>query len=147
MMQRHFILMLGVALLFVSCSDGDKSLANKAGDKVGQVLTDFAGGMGKGIDKQMLVKVELSDELSKRGLTMSVSKQDSLAAKTVVLYLIASKNFNGKLLAKAINEQGLEIGRTTAFLKLGKDEAKYVSFKFHNEMDSQLVKSYQVSLL
>ena len=146
-MIRYFALfLLGVPFL-ISCSDGDGGLAKKTGDKVGRVITDFAGGMGKGIDKQMLVKAELSDELTKKGLAMSVSKQDSLAEKSIVLYLIASKEFNGKLLAKAINDQGLEVGRSTTQLKLAKDEAKYVYFKFHKEMDAQLVKSYQVSLL
>ena len=56
-------------------------------------------------------------------------------------------NFNNKVIAKAYNSQGLEIGRSIIRLKLAKDEAKYVTFEFHKEMDSQLVKSYYVDLL
>jgi len=146
-MIRFTLLLLIIIPLLFSCSDGEGSLADKAGDKVGKVLTDFGKGMGKGIDKQMLIKVDLSEEITSKGISMSVAKQDNIAEGSIVLYLIAAKEFNGNLLAKALNEKGLEIGRTTTELKLKKDEAQYVYFKFHNEMDAQLVKSYLVSLL
>jgi hypothetical protein len=146
-MARYIFILFLILPLLVSCSDEDGSLAGKAGDKIGQTLTDFAGGVGKGVDKQMLVKADLSEKLSQKGLSMSVAKQDSVADKSIVVYLIASENFEGNLLAKAINNDGQEIGRATSELKMAKDEAKYINFKFNEEMDSQLAKKYSVDLL
>jgi hypothetical protein len=145
-MIRLFSIFCILVFTLAGCGDGDESIANKAGDSVGQALTDFAGGMGKGIDKQMIIKVELSSKLQEKGLSVSVSKQDSLIEKTIVLYFIAARDFEGILLAKGLNKGGQEIGRATTEVNLKQDEAEYTYFKFHKEMDSQLVDHYVVDI-
>ncbi len=42
------------------CKEDGKDVASKAGAKVGETLTGFAAGVGKGMDKQMAVNVELA---------------------------------------------------------------------------------------
>ena len=50
------------------------------------------------------------------------------------------------MVAKAINENGQEIGRATSALSLAADDAKLISFKFGAEVDATEVKSYLVDL-
>lgn len=48
------------------------------------------------------------------------------------------------LLAKAVNSDGVEIGRSRAEVEFQKDDARYVSFPFESEMDSAMVKRYEI---
>jgi hypothetical protein len=105
-------------------------------------MADFASGVGGGVDKQLAVTVELSEELSSLGLSKTVSKA---ALKELNVYLIAAKPVKGTLLAKALNKEGQEIGRATAEVEFAADDAKYVPFRFDVEMDSQLVDKYTIS--
>ncbi len=47
-----------------------------------------------------------------------------------------------KLIAKALTNEGQEIGRSVQEVEFTADDAKYVTFAFASEMDSQLVDKY-----
>lgn len=150
------ILAVAVALFLVGCGSregSDKSVAQQAGDQVGRTVTDFARGVGHGVDKQLEVSVELSEELTNLGLSKTVAKVAPYSApptpgkdKVLSVYLIAQKPFAGQLLAKGLNAEGQEIGRATAEVTLAADDARYVIFTFPKEMDSQRVAKYVLSL-
>ncbi len=55
---------------------------------------------------------------------------DTDKEKKVNIYLIAKKDFKGKLMMKAFNEDKKEIGRSSIEVTIKKDEAKYVDFSF-----------------
>ena len=71
--------------------------------------------------------VSLGSSVIDKGLSMTSSKSDQ--AK-VEVYLISTDIVEGELLAKALNVQGKEIGRSKQTLNLGKDDAKLVTFNF-----------------
>jgi hypothetical protein len=50
------------------------------------------------------------------------------------------------VVARAFNADGLEIGRTKKEIVIEKDDAKYVTFEFDSQMDSQMVKQYAIGL-
>lgn len=134
--------------LVAGCGKGDESIARKAGSKVGETITDFATGMGKGIDRKMNVRVELSETVTGSGLSNTVAKLDSLIANNnLSVYLISTRPYKGKLIAKALNADGQEIGRATAEIDLGENDAKYFLFPFHKEMDSQLATRYTIDVV
>lgn len=148
-MSGKIILLFAILLLAAGCGKKGESVAKTAGNKVGETITDFATGIGKGIDKQMTVNVELSDELVKKGLEKTVAKStglDSPREKGISVYFIAKLPFDAKLIAKAINKEGQEIGRSVVDVELSADDAKYVTFMFAPEMDTQLVDKYLISL-
>ena len=119
--------------------------AKNAGQKMGETVTDFASGVGKGIDKRLKVSVELSESLKNLGVRNTVSKSTSLdhgKQKGIAVYLIASKPVNLSLTAKAQNDEGDEIGRAKSTATFAADDAKYVTFTFDPEMDTQLVHQY-----
>ena len=70
-----YITMFGlIATLLVSCGKKDDGIAKKAGEVIGQQVTDFTKGVGKGIDQKMMVVVSLSPQVQALGLTNTVAK-------------------------------------------------------------------------
>jgi hypothetical protein len=142
-MQRVIIAIVCL-LLIVGCGKKEESITKKAGAKVGEALTDFASGVGKGVDKKMEVKVELSKTITDSGVSTTISKLDALGKKTLTVYFIAEKPFKSKLIAKAINSQNQEIGRASANVDFAANDAKYINFDFHKETDTQMVSKYLI---
>ena len=64
----------------------------------------------------------------------------------ITVYFLAAGPFKGKLVAKATNKEGQEIGRSVVDVEFSADDAKYVSFPFPEEMDAQLVQEYRVDI-
>lgn len=127
-------------------SSCEKEKAGEAGSKIGEALTEFTSGVGEGVDKQMAVKVDLSEALTKRGLTATTAKAAALgdSEKGFTAYLMSEKQYEGKLIAKALNAEGKEIGRSVVEVKFTDDDAQYVKFAFASEMDQQLVDKYTI---
>lgn len=66
--------------------------------------------------------------------------------KGITAYFIASRPVDAMLIAKALNAEGQEIGRSSVAVKLAAEDAKYVTFTFDAEMDTQLVDKYVVDV-
>ncbi len=143
MMRTVGILALS-ALLFAGCHRSDESLAKRAGKKVGETVTDFAKGVGAGVDKQLNVNVELGKDLVDAGLSKTVAKGSESQSHAITVYLLSTKPFKGTLVSQAMNAEGLEIGRAATDVDLAASDAKYVTFTFPAEMDMQLVAKYAV---
>lgn len=142
-MIKTLILFITLTLIY-GCGNDD-SLAKKAGNKVGETLTDFASGVGEGVDEKMLVIVNLSEPLKAKGLSKTISKSLGLD-KGFSVYLISQKTLSSKLIAKAIDKSGQEIGRVVVSVEFAADDAKYIIFKFNDELDMQLVKSFNLAI-
>ena len=134
------ILILGV----YGCGKKDESLAKKAGSKIGSTLTDFTTGIGKGIDKQMKVKVELSDELKGLGISKTIAKSMGLDKKGITVYLLSKDEMKIKLIAKAFNANNLEIGRSVVDANFQTDDAQYIEFEFNENLDRSMVTKYLI---
>ena len=50
--------------------------------------------------------------------------------RSLVLYVIFNKDFDGKLTAKAFDEQNLEMGRSLVQLSGKQGDAKFIEFHF-----------------
>ena len=147
-MTKHTFLLLTL-LLIVGCGDKDNKSVHRAGEQVGETVTDFAKGIGRGVDNSLEVKVELTEPVSKLGLETTVAKTGGaggMEKNTITVYFIASRPVKTLLLAKALNADGDEVGRAAEELELDADDAKYVTFTFAPEMDSQRVEKYVLAL-
>jgi hypothetical protein len=140
--------LLALAMVSIGCGKDGEGIANKAGEKLGQQVTDFTKGVGKGIDQKMSVDVSLLPEVKSLGLTNTIAKSLGLdtSKKGISVYFIASQSFSNTLVARALSGEGLEVGRCKKLLSLQKDEAAYVTFEFDSEMDSAMVKKYTIGL-
>ena len=138
-------IVLTVSLL--GCSDTKQSGAESLGESIGKNVTEFAQGIGTGVDAQMKIKIELAPALEQSGISYTVAKQDTAlvdSKKTIAVYFLSTKEFQGELIAKAFNAEGQEIGRATVDVSFKADDAQYISFAFQPEMDRQLVEVYRI---
>lgn len=133
-------LFVALVVLLAGCS--------KTGEAVGEKITDFTKGVGKGIDQRMNVEVELAADVTALGLTHTIAKSLSLSTdkKGISVYFIATKPVATTLVVRALNDKGVEIGRSRKKVELGKDDAAYVTFEFDGQMDSTTVAKYGIGL-
>ena len=85
--------------------------------------------------------VTLGVSLIDKKISMTKSKVDEL---NVEVYLISEEEATGELLAKAMDVNGLEIGRAKQALTLGKDEAKLITFTFDTSVEMDLVTKFVI---
>ncbi|MBE5268989.1 MULTISPECIES: hypothetical protein [unclassified Stenotrophomonas] len=142
--MNRTIMVIALALGLVACKD-DTSVSQKAGSAISGTAADFVAGLGEGVDKRMNVTLQADPGLAARGLTITLGKSRGMGSKEAAVYVVADKAFNGKLVARALDAEGSEIGRASADVEFAADDARYVTFQFNEEMDSQLVRSYAVA--
>jgi hypothetical protein len=139
-----------VLTAFAGCrDDGKESFAKKAGKKVGETVIDFGSGVGSGVDTKLTIPVELSEAMTAKGLSKTVAKtlvDIDPDSKGFAVYLVSKERCSGSLLAKSVDSQGREIGRSMVDVAFEPDDAKYVTFTFPKEMDSALVAKYVIDV-
>jgi hydrogenase maturation factor len=132
--MKNTISILFTTFICMSCSTSTiKEKINKAGDAAGQAAGEFAQGASKGISKAFDVKISLPADMTSKGIQFgkAMVMNDSLGDDNMlVLYVIFNKDFEGKLSAKAFDDQSLEMGRASVQVNGKKDQAKYVEFHF-----------------
>jgi hypothetical protein len=144
MRVNKLIVVVALALALAACKD-DTSMSQKAGSAISGTAADFVAGLGEGVDKRMSVTLQIDPGVSARGLTVTQGKSRGMGSKDAAVYVVADKAFKGKLVARALDAGGVEIGRAVVEEEFAADDARYVTFKFNEEMDSQLVRTYAVS--
>ncbi|MBH1433456.1 hypothetical protein I5U42_19365 [Stenotrophomonas maltophilia] len=142
--MNKVIVVMVLALGLAACKD-DTSVSQKAGSAISGTAADFVAGLGEGVDKRMSVTLQADPGLAARGLTVTLGKSRGMGSKDAAVYVVADKAFKGKLVARALDADGTEIGRAAAEVEFAADDARYVTFQFNEEMDSQLVRSYAVA--
>jgi hypothetical protein len=147
-MYTRLVLAIALALFLTGCKKNDDSIPKKVGSGVGGAVTDFVSGVGAGVDEKNLVNVELTQDLLDKGVSSTIAKEIEIeqGKKGITVYFLSRDPVEVKLLTKALDKEGLEIGRGSADFKAEKGDGKYVSFSFPTEMDRMMVKKYQVSL-
>ena len=85
--------------------------------------------------------VSLASSVLDKGITMTSSKTEQTK---VEVYLVTTTSVEGELLAKALNVQGKEIGRSKQILNLGKDDAKLVTFTFDASVNLEEVTRFML---
>ena len=145
MQIKSGMLLVSAMLLICGCG-AEGGHAKKAGRAVGETLTDFANGVGTGVDKRLEVAVELGESIERLGLEKTVSKNTGLdnSSKGIAIYFISQRPVNAQLIAKALNTEHQEIGRSVVSVEFTADDAKYVTFDFDGQMDRQLVQKYTI---
>jgi len=143
-----YVTLIGlVAALLVGCGKKEDSIAKKVGEVIGQQATDFTKGVGKGIDQQMMVQVSLTPLVQVLGLTNTIAKSLGIGSTNgISIYLVASQSVSNTLVARALNANGVEVGRAKKLVIMQKDDATYVTFNFEEEMDTGMVKRYEIGL-
>lgn len=132
-MHRLFIL-VAVLISTISCSsDSIKKKMNKAGQIAGSATGEFVEGAAKSIEDAFDVHVEIKEELKAKGLELgkcSLSNGTEGKDNLLIVYVIFNEDFDGTVMAKAHDNQMLEMGRVQLPLTGAKNEAKFIEFHF-----------------
>lgn len=116
-----------------SVKDNVQHGINKGGEIVGQTAGEFASGVGNGVEKAFEIKLQLSDELTARGVRLGkvILSNDSAGTDNVLnVYVIFGQDFKGVLTAKAFDDNGLEMGRSKLPVDAKRDDAQFFEFHF-----------------
>jgi len=117
------IVVMALALGLVACKD-DTSVSQKAGSAISGTAADFVAGLGEGVDKKMHVTLQADPGLAAQGLTVTLGKSRGMGSKDAAVYVVADKAFKGKLVARALDAEGTEIGRASAEEEFAADDAR-----------------------
>ena len=145
MRKTTILIPLFAALALAGCAED--GAVRRAGDHVGEAATELASGIGMNVGNPRQVPAELSPELAKAGLSKTVAKElgdDPSKGKGISVYLIAKVPFQGRLIARALNRDGLEIGRSVVTISFLAEDAQYVAFPFGGETDLRQVERYWI---
>jgi hypothetical protein len=110
-------------------SEGKKA-AKSASKGVGEIIKGVNSGITESINTAEVESESTFKESFEDCKAEKIYGEDSDKTKKVTIYLIAKKDFSGKLLLKALNDEEKEIGRSSLQVSIKKDEAKYVDFIF-----------------
>jgi hypothetical protein len=81
------------------------------------------------------------------GLTNTIAKSLGIGTTNgISIYFIASQDISNTLVARALNADGVEVGRAKKLVVMKKDDATYVTFNFEEQMDAGIVKRYEIGL-
>lgn len=119
-------------------AEGTKGALNKGGEIAGVAATEVVEGLASGVEKTWNLDVELSERLLDQGLSIGKTMVEPDSAGTdnvLVVYVVASREFNGRITAVAFDETGLEYGRAASDMQLAANSADYYTLRFQSRTD------------
>ena len=119
---------LALSMIFSSCD----RLSNST-EKIGETAGDMVKGVESGIKKARAINVTYTESLSTKGITngkVSLKNDKEGTDNLLSIYLIFSKKFKGKVSAKAYDNQGLEMGRSSVKIDAQDGDAGFYDFHF-----------------
>ena len=126
------VLKLSIVPLSVMLFSCDR-LSNST-EKIGETAGDMVKGIESGVKKARAINLSYTESLTSKGISNGkvTLKNDKTGGTDNLLsvYLIFSKKFKGKILAKAYDNQGLEMGRSTIKVDAQEGDAGYYDFHF-----------------
>ncbi len=144
-MKQLIILAITTIFLFTFCSrikEKTKNVLNKGGETVGKSATEFFEGVSEGVDKTLQCEIRLSEGLKECGLKTgkySIEKDtNSVNRNLLTIYLIFEKDFKKKITVKALDKNGLEIGRANLPIEMKSGQTGYFDFQFDKRTDIEV---------
>ena len=148
-MKNLLFLLLAISL-FSACTRAKSTVrdaVNTTGELVGQTAAEFADGVADGVTKTFDCNLETAKTLRDKGVEggkFGITNDSTSAYNNkLTVYLIFNNDFDGTVLAKIIDKDGKEYGRTRKDIKAQKTDARNVDFVFdaktHIENQSKIV--------
>ena len=125
------ILKLSAVTFSVMLSSCDR-LSNST-EKIGETAGDMVKGIETGVKKARAINLTYTESLTEKGISNGkvTLKNDKEGTDNLVsVYLIFSKKFRGKISAKAYDNQGLEMGRSSIKVEADGGDAGFYDFHF-----------------
>ncbi|MDR3261670.1 MAG: hypothetical protein LBT78_07515 [Tannerella sp.] len=122
--------------------EGLKGAGKEVAELVSEGIGEVVKGANEGFDKSMVrMEVRVPEE-QKEYLTVSrteVHTNDSTLKKEIIVYTVFEKDCDGKLILKAHDKGGEEIGRSAVTVKETSDNGRFVEFPFDERTSFTLI--------
>jgi len=128
-MNKVFNVSILALSIFLSACD---RLSNST-EKIGETAGVMVKGIETGVKKARAINISNAESLSTKGITtgkVSLKNDKEGTDNLLSIYLIFSKKFKGKVSAKAYDNQGLEMGRSSVKVDAKSGEAGFYDFHF-----------------
>ena len=125
------LLTVSILALFIILSSCDR-LSNST-EKIGETAGDMVKGIETGVKKARAINITYTESLANKGITngkVSLKNDKEGTDNLLSIYLIFSKRFKGKVSAKAYDNQGLEMGRSSVKVDTQAGDAGFYDFHF-----------------
>ena len=119
---------LALSVILPSCD----RLSNST-EKIGETAGDMVKGIETGVKKARAINLTYTESLTEKGISNGkvTLKNDKEGTDNLLsIYLIFSKKFRGKISAKAYDNQGLEMGRSSIKVEADGGDAGFYDFHF-----------------
>ena len=140
-MFRITIVICFATIALFSCDrvkNSTKNAIDKTAESAGKVGSDIVTNIGTGVEKSIQSTAQLSDALQQAGVKTGklYYNQNKIGNENILsMYLIFEKDFVKIVKVKAIDEAGIEYGRTALMIRAKKDSASYFDFKFNERVN------------
>ncbi|MEA5458407.1 hypothetical protein VB796_05125 [Arcicella sp. LKC2W] len=126
------VLILSILAFSTMVSSCDR-LSNST-EKIGETAGTMVKGIETGVKKARAIKLTYTEALIDKGITNGKvtlkSDKDGGTDNLLSVYLIFSKKFKGKVTAKAYDNDGLEMGRSSIKVDTQSGNAGFYDFHF-----------------
>jgi len=132
MLVKYYFLFSCVALAACNGSNVNEKI-QKASEKAGEAVSEVAKGVSKGVKSSYGVRITRADTAALKTIDIGKVLLKSAEGGTdnlLSVYIIFKKDFVRKVMLKAYDNKGLEMGRSSQLLKGKKDEARFIDFVF-----------------
>lgn len=149
--MSHSFACFACMLLVTACNwAGEKAnkALNKGGELVGSAATEVVEGVTTGVERTWRVDVRLSNPLGAQGLTLGktmVESDSSGRNNLLIIYLSARNNIQDTLTAVALDQDGLEMGRTHVPVTLSAGQGDFFPLRFQDYTDLERKSRVEIS--
>ena len=122
--------------------DGLKGVGKDAAESISEGVGEVLKGSNEGFDKSLIKKeVRVSEGLKDflKATRCEISQSDSIQKKELIVYIIFEKDFDGKLVLKAFDNNDKEIARSAVEVKEKSNNSRFVEFPFDNRTAFDLI--------
>lgn len=102
-------------------------------EKIGETAGGMVKGIETGVKKARAINLNYTESLTGKGISNGkvTLKNDREGTDNLLsVYLIFSKKFKGKIIAKVYDNQGLEMGRSSIKVEVQDGDAGFYDFHF-----------------
>ncbi|GGB67352.1 hypothetical protein GCM10007424_04190 [Flavobacterium suaedae] len=150
--MKSLVLVLLSGLLFISCNDvkeRTKDTLNEGGRVVGETASEIADGLKDGIKNTLDSKIELSDTLQSKGISIgkyyTESDIETNNDNKLVIYIITEQDFKAPLTFKLTDKKGVEYGRKQIEVEGKAGEANYYDVVFDARTDIESKSTIEIN--
>lgn len=125
------VLKLSAVALSITLSACDR-LSNTT-EKIGETAGGMVKGIETGVKKARAINLSYTESLTEKGISngkVTLRNDKEGTDNLLSIYLIFSKKFRGKIIAKAYDNQGLEMGRSSIKVEAQAGDAGFYDFHF-----------------